>query len=225
MSYKVLGFGAAALSNAALAFSGHAPQEALLKDTSNMRIDINTGNRSFIDQSGRQVLFHGVNVVYKVDPYIPGDGDFDAQDSLNDHDIANLQRWGMNLVRLGVMWEGVERERGVYDDKYLDNIETLINKLGEAGIYTLVDAHQDVFARVVCGEGIPDFYAWDLLQDDGHCLNGFLDKLLHPLYEKFGFCWDFDTWYFSQGFKKDGNGDPEIPSCQTRDFYTYYLTK
>jgi len=82
-----------------------------------------------------------VNAIYKVDPYIPSQGDFDAQNSLNDEDIANLKRWGMNFVRLGVMWEGVEREPGVYDQAYLDELEKLINKLGEAGIYTLVDAH------------------------------------------------------------------------------------
>ena len=34
------------------------------------------------------------------------------------------------------MWEAVEREAGVYDDSYLDKIEILINKLGEAGIFT-----------------------------------------------------------------------------------------
>jgi len=45
---------------------------------SNVRIDIDSGSRTFKDAEGRQVLFHGVNVVYKVDPYIPSDGDFDA---------------------------------------------------------------------------------------------------------------------------------------------------
>jgi len=56
------------------------------------------------------------------------------------------------------MWEAVERSEGVYDDAYLGKVEALINKLGEAGIYTLVDAHQDVWARAVCGEGVPNFY-------------------------------------------------------------------
>ena len=69
----------------------------------------------------------------------------------------------MNFVRLGVMWEAVERERGVYDDDYLAKVTDLINKLGEKGIYTLVDAHQDVFARVMCGEGVPNFYAQDAI--------------------------------------------------------------
>jgi hypothetical protein len=48
-------------------------------------------------------------VVYKVAPYIPSDGEFDTEDSLNAMDIQNLKKWGMNFVRLGVMWEGVER--------------------------------------------------------------------------------------------------------------------
>lgn len=67
-------------------------------------------------------------------------------------------KWGFNLVRLGVMWEAVERQPGVYDYGYLKKINDLINKLGEKGIYTMVDAHQDVFARSMCGEGMPTFY-------------------------------------------------------------------
>lgn len=47
----------------------------------------------------------------------------------------------MNFVRLGVMWEGVERAVDTYDMDYLDRVEEMINKLGKAGIYTLVDAH------------------------------------------------------------------------------------
>lgn len=44
-------------------------------------------------------------------------------------------------MRLGVMWEAVERTEGVYDTDYLQKIDSLITKLGEAGIYTLVDMH------------------------------------------------------------------------------------
>lgn len=73
------------------------------------KIAIDPESRQFIDESGRSVLFHGVNVVYKVAPYIPSDGAFDASDSLNDEDIQNLKNWGFNFVRLGVMWEAVER--------------------------------------------------------------------------------------------------------------------
>ena len=42
---------------------------------------------------------------------------------------------------------------------YLDEVESLVNRLGQKGIYTILDAHQDILARRLCGEGIPDFYA------------------------------------------------------------------
>jgi len=73
-----------------------------------------------VDSFNRTTLLHGVNAIYKVAPFIPTQGEFDPQNSLNDEDIANLQGWGMNFVRLGVMWEGVERQAGVYDTDYFD---------------------------------------------------------------------------------------------------------
>ena len=87
-------------------------------------------SRFIVDSYGRTTLLHGVNAVYKIAPYIPSDGAFDPLDSLNDEDVANLKEWGMNFVRLSVMWEAVEREEGVYDMDYLDQVEALINKLG-----------------------------------------------------------------------------------------------
>merc|ERR1719454_1839232 len=98
----------------------------------------------------------------------------------------------MNFVRLGVMWEGVEREPGVYDMDYLQKVDELITKLGEAGIYTLVDAHQDVFARVICGEGVPDFYAKEVIGRHPSCINRLVDHKLKPYYEKLGVCFGMD---------------------------------
>lgn len=47
----------------------------------------------------------------------------------------------MNLVRLGVMWEAVETSEGVYNQTYFDEVEKLINQLGDQGIYTMIDNH------------------------------------------------------------------------------------
>ena len=60
---------------------------------------------------------------------------------MNDEDIKNLRDWGFNFVRLGLMWEAVEMAPGQYNQTYLDEVDELITKLGEAGIYTMVDAH------------------------------------------------------------------------------------
>jgi len=105
------------------------------------KIAVNPDTRQLVDDAGRAVVFHGVNVVYKVAPYIPSQGEFEPQLSLNDEDIENLKSWGMNFVRLGVMWEAVERTAGDFDIDYLHEVDALVTKLGEAGIYTLVDMH------------------------------------------------------------------------------------
>lgn len=50
---------------------------------------------------------------------MPDEHKFDPQLSLTDEDIKDLQNWGMNLVRLGVMWEAVETAPGVYNETLL----------------------------------------------------------------------------------------------------------
>ena len=60
---------------------------AALLAQSQAKISSDPASRQIVDEFGRSVIFNGVNVVYKVDPYIPSNGAFDAQDSLNDEDI------------------------------------------------------------------------------------------------------------------------------------------
>jgi|LakMenE18May11ns_1017448.scaffolds.fasta_scaffold8861128_1 hypothetical protein len=48
------------------------------------KISIDSASRSIVDETGRQILFHGINAVYKMAPYIPTiDGAWTPQDSLN----------------------------------------------------------------------------------------------------------------------------------------------
>ena len=99
------------LSSAAIAVASAAsPSGGIYVDPSTMTIR---------DGYDRQTVFHGVNVVYKQAPYIPVTTKFDKDNSLNDKDISLLKSWGMNFVRLGVMWEAVETSPGHYDTAYL----------------------------------------------------------------------------------------------------------
>ena len=184
-------------------------------------LEVNTKTRFLVDKYGRTTLLHGVNAIYKVDPYIPSEDEFDPDNSLNDEDIANLQKWGMNFVRLGVMWEGVERSEGKYDADYFDKVEALINKMGEAGIYTLVDAHQDVFARFMCGEGVPDFYAQKAIGEHPSCINPIADELLKDYYSSLGKCNDMNDL----NYRRDENNDYLIEDCLKEMFANYYNTK
>lgn len=78
--------------------------------------------------------------------------------SITTEDLEYLRDWGAKIIRLGVMWESVETSPGVYDTAYLDKVDALINKFGEYGMAVIVDNHQDLFSRNLCGEGIPYFY-------------------------------------------------------------------
>lgn len=183
---------------------------------------IDRASRSFRDAAGRHMILHGVNVVYKVPPYIPSAGAFDSDTSLNEADISDLQTWGFNLVRLGIMWEAVEREPGVYDDVYLAKMDSLISSLGKRGIYTIVDAHQDVWSRATCGEGIPNFYAHEVLRRGATCFGSrFADTFLGPIFRLFGFCKSMESY----GMRKDSHGNFAIEDCRKAtavfsDFYT-----
>ena len=132
--------------------------------------------------------------------------------SLSDKDLQDMIDWGITLVRLGVMWESVEVAPRQYNMTYLDEVDKLINKMGEKGIYTMVDAHQDLFSRATCGEGMPSFYATDL---DTQCQNvpGYIFQL-------FGECKSLDDY----GIRKDEKGWRNLDDCLKTTFIKYYTS-
>ena len=150
----------------------------------------------------------------KLPPYLPTLDKFDPFMSLNtDYDFEIMKKMGFNMVRLGVIWESVEKEPGVYDMEYLDKVEEIINTLGKNGIYTMVDAHQDVFSRNFCGEGVPYFYT-NQLEYDNKCDASLVTQFLGFV----GYCKtlsDFD-------FNYDENGLPEIEDCKKTSFAEYH---
>ena len=48
----------------------------------------------------------------------------------------------MNVIRLGVLWVGVEPVRGEYNETYLEVIKSIVDKCKSHGIYVLLDSHQ-----------------------------------------------------------------------------------
>ena len=113
------------------------------------------------------------------------------------------------------MWEAVETNAGVYNYTYLEEINNLINKLGKRGIYTMIDAHQDSFARRLCGEGIPNFYAIDSMLSHS-CVNSFVEKMLGL----FGFCKPFVDFEM----RHDSLFDPFIEDCNEHYYKEFYYT-
>jgi len=171
-----------------------------------IRVDPATGQ--FIDRHGRVRVFRGVNVVWKEFPwYPPSEGDL--QNTLSTKDMEDLRSWGFNVVRLGVMWPGVEPAPGQINATYLGEIRRIASELAAHGIYTLVDLHQDLLSRHFCGEGVPEFYVEDLLRNQTSAVARSRPFPL-PYYEP---------------LELDADGFPNITDCVENLFSTYYFTE
>lgn len=115
--------------------------------------------RWLVDATGRVVLLHGVNAVWKRAPYAPPAtaAGFTAKDA------DWLAAQGFNTVRLGVIFAGVMPHRGRVDPAYLDKIARVVDLLAARHIWVLLDFHQDMYNERFGGEGFP---AW-AVHDDG----------------------------------------------------------
>lgn len=102
----------------------------------------------FRDSYGRLVFFRGVNVGSnsKLPPFLP---------FRDPKWLDLLSSWGYNMIRLTIFWEAIEPEPGVYDQKYLNNLEELVNESARRGIYVVLDMHQDEYSRWLHGDGAP----------------------------------------------------------------------
>lgn len=103
------------------------------------------------NSDGQVVLLHGFNEVYKLAPYEPSASGF------SEDDATFLAANGFNVVRLGVIWAGVEPQPGVYDTAYVKSIQQTVQMLAAHGIYTIIDMHQDLYSASLGGEGAPEW--------------------------------------------------------------------
>lgn len=108
-----------------------------------------------VDALGRQVILHGVNMVCK-------DRTRGYVGNWTREDFRYLRSLGMNTIRLGILWAGLEPAPGQVDEGYLDRIESLVRMADEAGLYVFLDMHQDLYAETFA-DGAP---AWATLCGD-----------------------------------------------------------
>lgn len=212
--------GGSALALALLACGAQATldagSETALRGTAeesgiNSKARVRVGQKGrFIDGFGRTRIFHGVNAVSKSYPWLPQAGAFDHEKSLNAEDMLILRKWGFNMVRLGVMWPGVEPVKGQIDQGYLDQALNMSAMLAEQGIYTLVDFHQDLGSRRYCGEGFPEHYVDEMLQDSNSKLSG-----ARP------FPWPLSL----KPMAVNSSGYPDLKDCLSRQFASYYFSE
>lgn len=125
-----------------------------------------TGGGRLVDAEGREVLLRGVNVNALAE-YWAGT-DLPTTFPLADDDPERMASIGWNAVRLVLSWSKVEPEPGRYDEKYLDEVGTVVDELAVVGIYTIIDLHQDAWGATLvadpseaCPSGSEPALGWD----------------------------------------------------------------
>ena len=148
----------------------------------------------FWNENGQVVELRGVNVAgtSKTPPFLPlpksahvtypptpGEAAHFFVDNTDVRQLDYLQTSGFNVLRLLFVWEAYEPMPDAPDKSYLEMFSLIAREAWKRGIYTIVDFHQDAFARSVdygCGEGFPPWALGEGLlklppRNDGFCAN------------------------------------------------------
>jgi endoglycosylceramidase len=74
--------------------------------------------------------------------------------------FKQFKTWGFNCIRLGIIWDGLEPEPGIYNEEYLREIDKRIQWAADNDIYVYLDMHQDLYGAKY-SDGAPDWATID----------------------------------------------------------------
>ena len=103
------------------------------------------------DREGHVLLLRGMNLSGTAKT---------AEDHLMDltaDDVDRLLGSGVNVARLLTFWKAITPEQGQVDAAYLTAYQERVTRLTDAGLYVVVDMHQDVWGVPFASHGAPDW--------------------------------------------------------------------
>jgi len=110
---------------------------------------------TFRDQHQRELILNGINLIIK-------DANSGYLCGMTEEEFKQISGWGFNVVRLGILWDGLEPEPGVYNDSMFRCLDERIQWARENGLYVILDMHQDLYS-VQFSDGAPE---WATLTED-----------------------------------------------------------
>ncbi len=149
--------------------------------------------RWFVDEYGRTILIHGGNVSLIVDDA--------AGLTFGQQTASRMAEQGFNGVRLVIFFSHLMPEPGVVDEGYLSAMADRVTAYSDAGIYVMIDFHQDEYGALVGVRGMPD---WAVINGDLEPLPGVefpLGYFTDPAVQK-----AFDAFWANATIPQSGKG-------------------
>ena len=114
---------------------------------------------ALVDSLGRQVRLFGVNArvdgVFDV-TFSDGRAPLEPLPAFGADDAKRMRALGISSLRLPIQWSGVEpTESGGFDEAYLDRVSRAVDDAHGAGLWVLVDFHQDAYGKDIGEDGAP----------------------------------------------------------------------
>ena len=134
----------------------------------------------FVDDAGRVAILRGVNArvegVFDV-TFDDGRAPLEPIPAFTAADATRMRELGFDLLRLPINWSAVEpedTEPPTYDDAYLARVQEVVDLCRAAGVYVILDFHQDAYSKHIGEDGAP---LWAIEPPPEMLLEGPLDDL------------------------------------------------
>lgn len=154
-----------------------------VKTQKNKLLSVKAAHGKLLDSNGEELVLKGLNIMDKDS----ANGYFEGVDQAA---FDSIKSWGMNAVRLGIFWAAVEPQPGKIDEDYLKALDARIAMAEKAGLYVLLDMHQDLYSEKYNGDGAPDWACLD--EGNPHTVLGgswddayFTSPAIHTAFDNF----------------------------------------
>lgn len=130
-----------------------------------------------VDELGREIAIRGINAriegLFDV-TFDDGRTALEPIPAFTREDAQTMVYQGFNVLRLPINWSGLEPHEGEFSQAYFDKLDEVIALCREAGLYVLLDFHQDAWSKEIGEDGAP---LWAIVPPPEQLLEGPLEDL------------------------------------------------
>lgn len=134
-------------------------------------------NFRLVDEWGREMTVRGINARVEGLFDVTFDDGRIALEPIPEflpEDAQTMARYGFNVLRLPINWSGLEPHEGEFSERYVEKLDEIIRLCREAGLYVLLDFHQDAYSKEIGEDGAP---LWAIVPPPQQLLEGPLENL------------------------------------------------